>query len=343
MARPKKTEEISDIEIDDGVAKAVRSVEKLYGAGTVKMAAEITKRTPKIVSISPILDTALGGGIPEGSWVHISGPPKVGKSSAALTLCANAQKMGKAVIYIDAEGRTTKKLLKGIKGLDVDKMIYIGPKEGVFYTSKDYLRMAEAFVKDVPGCVIVIDSISSLLNPSLLEEDYDKADFGSGNRIIGRFCDVCAQCVPVNGTILIGIVHFYANTSGYGKANIEKAAQRWFYQSDVRLRANPSPKPLTTSKDSNAPYGQIVTWNIDTSALGPPVYKVESYLRYGVGIDKIQEIIHQAAEVGIVNVSGSWYSYGEYKVQGSEAMYALLSENEELLEKIEKELKEVLV
>lgn len=338
----KKKTDSPQISSDDCIERALKSLEKEFGPGRIKTGRQVIDQKREVFSFSPILDTALSGGVPEGSWVHISGPPKVGKSCAALTLCADAQKKGRPVFYIDVEGRIKEKELSGIEGLDVDKLTVVGPEEGRILTSKDYLMFAETFIKDVPRSVVILDSISALINPSVLDEERDKADYGSGNKIVGRFCDVCAQVVPVNKNIVVGIVHFYANVSGYGKANTEKAATRWIYQTDIRLRANPGPKAWTINKDGEKQIGQIVSWDIDASALGPPIKKVESYLRYGVGIDRKYELLQQAIEIGVVENAGSWYTFGEQKVQGAENLYNMMRENAELFTAIEKAVHESL-
>ncbi len=341
MAKKKVAE--SDSAADD----AVKNIERLCGSGSVRTGRSVVDKARAVIPMSPILDVALSGGIPEGSWVTVSGAPKCGKSSTVLTFCANAQVAGRTVMYIDVEGRINNKELTGIQGLDIDKLLYVGPEKGKLRTSLEYLEIAGNFIKAVPGVVVVFDSLSAMGNPSTMGEGLDKADYGSGNKIISRFCDVNASIVPVQGCILVGIVHLYANTSGYGPAFREKVANRWTYQADVILRAK-GVKPWTAGADDKGPrIGQIVTWEIGTSALGPPGAKPESYLRYGVGIDKTYELLQQAVELDLVKQAGAWFAFDflgdavPLKFQGLEKAYAKLNEDPEAFRLLAKQVKEM--
>lgn len=324
--------------------EAIRNIDRLFGEGTVKSARLVADRKRQVISVTPAMDVALSGGIPEGSWVSVSGVPKCGKSSLCLTFAAEAQRLGRKVLYIDVEGRINNKELSGIKGLDIDALNHVGPEEGKIRTSLEYLGIAEAFVKGVPGCVVIMDSVSSMCNPSTLDESLDKADFGSGNRLVSRFCDKMASVVPVQRATVIGILHLYANTTGWGPAFKEKVANRFMYQADVILRAK-GVKPWTVGADeTGVRIGQKVVWEIGTSALGPPGAKPECYLRYGVGYDKTYEAIQMGVELGAIEKGGAWYQLpflGEQKFQGAEKVYKHLEENPDDLIKLNEKLREM--
>ncbi len=161
----------------------------------------------------------------------------------------------------------------------------------------------------MPNAVVAIDSVSALCSEKLMTDGIGTSDYGSGNRLIAQFCDILAPVVTINNTILIGIIHFYANTSGYGAAKVEKAASRWKYQADVALQCKGFKPWILGDKETGKQIGQEVEWLVKTSALGPPGAKMTSFIQYGVGVDKVYEIMKVAEEFGLVDVSGAWTTF----------------------------------
>jgi hypothetical protein len=173
------------------------------------------------------------------------------------------------------------------------------------------------------------------------------SDHGKGYQLISQFCDIYCSTVKINKCIIIGIVHYYSNTTGQGPKNLEKAASRWKYQADVALAGKYSAPWRANENDTDSPQlGQTMEWIVKTTATdAPPGSKLTSYLRYGVGIDKLYEAMLIGKDVGLIEQAGSWYGLpflssrpellqgtewekkGEVKVQGAEKAYSLIKKN----------------
>src|SRR5688572_425817 len=122
-----------------------------YGEELVLDASFIVDKPKKIISVGPALDLALNGGVPEGSWMIISGQPKTLKTTITLQLCANAQKLGKMIFYNDVEGRLKKLNLLGTKDLDLKRFKVIGSTESKILSAEEHLSIDEHLLKENPG------------------------------------------------------------------------------------------------------------------------------------------------------------------------------------------------
>jgi len=282
-------------------------INKKYGDGVVRKASELLENPPKVIPVSPCIDIALGGGIPEGSWVILTGKQKTGKSTIALTIAANAQKPeygARKVYYFDVEGRLKPMNLNGIAGLNAKELVVIGSTEDKIMSAQDYLTVAEEILKNEKECVIIIDSYSCLAHEKELTEGIGTSTRGGGAMLLSQFCRQMANVVPVKRHIVIGITHLQANTSGYGAAIQEKGGNSIQYQGDVKLRH----KALEYIEDDNGnKIGQKVTWISEFNALGAlPQQECLSYITYGTGIDYIRELIELATALDLIELPGAW-------------------------------------
>lgn len=330
----KKTKEENNISVDyrEQIRKSIISK---YGENISKEASILNNEKKIIIPLSPALDRGLNGGVPEGSWCIFSGPPKMGKTTLALQLAANAQKEeygNKTIYYIDVEGRFKKMNLSTVNTLNQDKFELIRSEKGKILSAEDFLTIAMDIIKGHPECVVIVDSTSALCAAKELGEDIKSSGRNEGPKLLAAFCRQMANVVPVNNTIVILIQHLIANTSGYGPTMMEDGGNKVKYQVDVKLRGKGAEKWLNTNDEQ---IGQIAKWDITTSALGAPSSTVESYIRYGYGIDDIMEIIQLSTDFGVINKAGAWYSFDyngeEVKAQGIEKLHAKLLENKELL------------
>lgn len=304
-------------------------------------ASQIAEQETKIVGISPAADLIIKG-IPEGSWVLLSGPPKHGKSTLALQIAANAQnQFDKEIFYIDAEGRFKQMNLTSVKTLKLDKFTLIQSTQEKILSAEDILNITIDIVKNVPECIVIIDSTSALCAEKELTEDITSSTRASGPKLMASFTRQLATVVPVQKTIIICIQHLIANTSGYGPAYMEDGGRKIQYQADVKLRG----KGIERWKNTEGvQIGQIVKWEVSASACGPPGGEIENYIRYGVGIDFTQESISLAKDLGIIEQKGAWYNCTLFneKWQGEEKMYYWFIEHPDqlklLLEAIKKSL-----
>jgi recombination protein RecA len=305
------------------------------------------------IPVSPALDIALNGGIPEGSFVVLTGQPKCGKTTSSLDFAANAQKKeyahgsfkdGRQVYYLNIEGRLKKRDLEGIPGLDLSRFHIIGSQQGKILHGEEYLQIAERIINEVPGCVLIIDSYSALCTEAEITSDMDKMQRADGAKLLAKFCRKIANVIPVNRNIVIGITHLMGNPTGYGAEFKEKSGQAIAYQTDIKLRAKTF-KPWVVGTD-NTQIGQEIEWQVVCSALGAPGATATSFIRYGQGIDKHTELINLASDLGVIQKGGAWYTIPSLddkpKFQGVEKVRAFLVENNEAYTKIAQSVKELL-
>lgn len=313
--------------------KIQKESDKDFGKGIMTDATHLLEQKLAIVSVSPALDIGLGGGIPEGSWVTISGNDKCGKSSAALQIAANAQSIGKFVYFYAPEGRIKKRDLEGIHNLDTSKNFkLIQSIEGHILSAEEYLTHIIKVIKSHPKCVVIIDSLSSICSAQELTTEISSQTRLPTPKLLASFCRQLGGIVPVQNTILIAIQQLMANTSGYGSPYIEGDGRKIKYQVDVRLRCKSHQG--WTNKDG-VQIGQLVNWEIKATPLGPPNVKVKSYLRYGYGLDSEKEIFNLGVDFGLINKSGAWYTFdcieepASMKYQGEEKCVQFLRDNPE--------------
>ena len=328
------------------MSKLKDDVAKQFGSEIIVNGNAIVDRKSMIIPVSPSLDIVLNGGIPEGSFVVLTGQPKCGKTTTSLDFAATAQrpeykgvlKESREVYYLNIEGRLKKRDLEGIPGLNLDKFHVIGSQQGKILHAEEYLQIAERIINEVPGSVLIIDSYSALCTEAEITSDMDKMQRADGAKLLAKFCRKVANIIPVNKNIVIGITHLMGNPTGYGAEFKEKSGQAIAYQTDIKLRAK-SFKPWALGADTTQ-IGQEIEWQVVCSALGPPGGSITSYLRYGKGIDKYTELISFAVDIGLINKGGAWYTYNNEKFQGVEKVRQYFVDNPDKYALLETSVKE---
>lgn len=313
-------------------------VTKTFGENIILTGNAIVDRKTIIIPVSPSIDIILNGGIPEGSFVILTGQPKCGKTTTSLDFAATAQKAeyahssfkdGREVYYLNIEGRLKKRDLEGIPGLNLNKFHVIGSQQGKILHAEEYLQIGEKIINEIPGCVLIIDSYSALCTEAEITSEMDKMQRADGAKLLAKFCRKVSNVIPVNKNIVIGITHLMGNPTGYGAEFKEKSGQAIAYQTDIKLRAKTF-KPLVLNADSTQ-IGQEIEWQVICSALGPPGATITSYIRYGSGIDRHMEATSLASDMGIIQKGGSWYTLTSVKdkpkFQGAEKVRQFLVDN----------------
>jgi recombination protein RecA len=330
-----------------------------------------TKKNYKIISISPAIDIALGGGIREGSWLTLTGDPKSGKTTTAMQIAANCQKDGRPIIYLDTEGRL-KDLNFEVHDLDPEKMTIVAPEDKPV-PAEDFLDVAYKMMShpDYYGAVLIIDSVSSLMPKKELDGDFSPTRAGLP-KILSIFTKKIGQLLPRQHGLIIAITHYIANTGGFGKHKMSDGGNKIQYQADTRMEIASGGEKISAvspwTNTSGDRIGQVLNWKIVCSSMGPPGGQVQSYLRYGYGIDKTQEILMLACDLGLIDKSGAWFTcefmgackdlaheikpdlnvddeeelIKAFKFQGQEKLFQFLSENPKLIEFLGSSIKEML-
>jgi recombination protein RecA len=327
-------------------------VVKNFGDDIIVTGNAIIDRKSVVIPVSPSLDILLNGGIPEGSFVVLTGQPKCGKTTSSLDFAATAQqekykgnlKSPREVYYLNIEGRLKKRDLEGIPGLLLDRFHVIGSQQGKILHAEEYLQIAEKIINEVPGSVLIIDSYSALCTEAEITSEMDKMQRADGAKLLAKFCRKVANVIPVNKNIVIGITHLMGNPTGYGAEFKEKSGQAIAYQTDIKLRAKTF-KPWTLGAD-NTQIGQEIEWQVICSALGPPGGNITSYIRYGQGIDKYTEAISLGSDMGLIHKGGAWYTLNcvddKPKFQGTEKVRQYLVEHPEVYEQLVVSIKDMM-
>lgn len=300
----------------------------------------------KVISMGPGKDIMLSGGIPESTIAILESPPKIGKTTLALHVVANAQRQhNKIGIYVSVENRLSVKNLKGVKGLDIspDKFKIISSQKGEILSAEQILTKAEQALIDFPGCVMIFDSFSSLSSSAERTGNYGEG-FGnvSARKMEGEFARRIGPIVQVNDGIVIGIAHVTPNLNMPG--NSTKLSKAMLYQMDIRLSLKKVyPSGDWTSGDHI--IGQKVNIECLTSALGAPGMSCTSWLKYGEGFSNEAELASLALDLSLIEKSGSWMKIEKFdvKVQGMSDMAELLESRRDIYDDLLKSIKEMMV
>lgn len=264
----------------------------------------------KVIGISPALDIALGGGLREGSVVVMTGDPKSGKTTTALHFAAKCQAQDKRVIYINTEGRLSRQNFDGIKGLESDKILVIESTDDKILTAEDFLNIIEYYINNDPGCLIIADSLSNMVPSCELEGEVRTGVRNALPRLLSMFFKRLSGTLMKNKVILLCITHNIANTGGspYAPSKMADCGNMLQYQAGTNMVITHRGK-WQVPKDTGPHVGQIANWSIKTScAGGVPNSTAESWIRYGIGIDEVQEIVQIACEFRLIKTSGAWYT-----------------------------------
>ncbi len=329
------------------------------------------RKNYKVLSVSPKLDLALGGGVKEGSWLMFSGDPKCGKTTTAMQVAANAQKDGRHIIYLDAEGRL-KEMNFDVPDLDPDNMTIVQPKDKPL-PAEVLLEIAYKLMTDPKyhGAVLIVDSISSLIAEKELDGDFSPTRAGLP-KILSIFTKKMGQVLPNQRGLVILITHTISNTSGMGPSKMADGGRKIQYQADTRMEVKSGGKDIPAVKpwtDENGDIiGQQVNWKIICSSMGSPGGNCQSFIRYGEGIDECQEYLQLAQELALIIRSGAWFKcefmltdkklmkklnpeidtddeeacMKAFQFQGQPKAYNFLKENPEALQLLGKTIKEML-
>lgn len=304
-------------------------------------ASAILEKKRIIIPTSPNIDIILGGGILDGTLTIITGPPKVGKTSTALNIARNAQKLGKTVYFVSVEGRLQKRDLRGIDGLDLseDKFKIIMSHENKILDAHEFIEAAETILKVQKNVFMIFDSFSQLCPSSLRDHDMIEQYRDFTPSLLSWFTKRLSGILSLQDNCLIGILHRTANQDPKSRKKwVETGGNKMQYAYDNKLVATHQ-VPWVVNEYQ---IGQVVNWECQSTAIGTPNKKCESYFRYGYGIDDCTEIFSIARNIGVIKTAGSWYSYNDLKLQGGENFTQAMKDDKKLYSAIKKEVDELI-
>ena len=307
---------------------AMAKIEKDFGKGSImRLGEERIDNIEVIPSGSISLDYALGvGGYPRGRIVEIYGPESSGKTTLAIHAIAEAQKQGGIAAFIDAEHAFDRFYAANL-GVNVDELLISQPDNG-----EQALDIADQLIRSAAVDIIVIDSVAALTPKAELEGDMGDNKVGLQARLMSQALRKLTATINKTKTTCIfinqlrekiGVMFGYPETTTGGNA-------LKFYAS-VRLDIRRS----QSIKDGDTIIGNEVKVKVVKNKVAPPFRKAEFEIMYGEGISRIGEVVDLGVNFGILEKSGSWYSYNGSKLgQGKEATKALLRDNPELCDEI---------
>ena len=309
-------------------------LEKDYGKGSVMMLGDKAETMQEVISTGSIgLDVALGiGGLPRGRVIEIYGPESSGKTTIATHVIAEAQKKGGMCAFIDAEHAFDSNYAKKL-GVDVDNLLISQPDYG-----EQALEIADRLILSGALDVVVIDSVAALVPKSELEGEMGDSKMGLHARLMSQALRKLTATIAKTNTICIFINQLREKIGVmFGNPETTTGGNALKFYASVRLDI----RRTQQVKDGDEAIGNHVKVKVVKNKVAPPFRAAEFDIIFGEGISKNGEIIDMGTELGIVQKSGSWYSYNNDKLgQGRDAVKQLLVDNPELAKEIETRIRE---
>jgi recombination protein RecA len=311
----------------------IDKIDKDFGKGSVMMMNEKGEHELEVISTGSIgLDAALGiGGLPKGRIIEIYGPESSGKTTVAIHVIAEAQKKGGICAIIDAEHAFDVNYAKKL-GVDVDNLLISQPDYG-----EQALEIADRLILSGALDVVVIDSVAALVPKGELEGEMGDSKMGLQARLMSQALRKLTATISKTGTVCIFINQLREKIGVmFGNPETTTGGNALKFYASVRLDI----RRMTQIKDGEEAVGNRAKVKVVKNKVAPPFRTAEFDIIFGEGISKVGEIIDMGVDLGIVQKSGSWYSYDANKLgQGRDAVKDLLRDNPELAADIEAKIR----
>jgi recombination protein RecA len=315
---------------------ALDKIEKDFGKGSVMMLGDKQNESIDVISTGSLgLDVALGvGGLPRGRVIEIYGPESSGKTTIAIHTIAEAQKKGGICAIIDAEHAFDTNYARKL-GVDVDNLIISQPDYG-----EQALEIADRLISSGAIDVVVIDSVAALVPKSELEGEMGDSKMGLHARLMSQALRKLTATISRTGCCCIFINQLREKIGVmFGNPETTTGGNALKFYASVRLDI----RRVSQIKDGDVASGNRTRVKVVKNKVSPPFRQVEFDLVFGEGISKVGEIIDMGVELGVLNKSGSWFSYGDTKIgQGRDAVKTFLQDNPEVAAEVEGKIRGLL-
>lgn len=316
---------------------ALGQIEKRFGKGAImKMGGSDALDIEVIPSGCLTLDIALGvGGIPKGRIIEIFGPESSGKTTMALHMIAESQKLGGTAAFIDAEHALDPVYAKNL-GVNVEDLYVSQPDTG-----EQALEIADALIRSNAIDIIVVDSVAALVPQAEIDGEMGDSHVGLQARLMAQALRKLAGAISKSSTIMIFINQLREKVGVmFGNPEVTPGGRALKFYASVRLDV----RRIESIKKGDEFIGNRTKIKVVKNKLASPFKSAEFDILYGKGVSKEGTILDLAVENNIVKKSGTWFSYGETRVgQGRDSAKQYLEENVAVCDEIEKKVRELLL
>ena len=313
---------------------AMGQIEKQFGKGSVMKLGEFKAMEVEAIPTGALsLDIALGiGGVPRGRIIEVFGPESSGKTTLALHIVAEAQKMGGEAAFIDAEHALDPVYAKKL-GVDIDDLIVSQPDTG-----EQALEITEALVRSGALDVVVVDSVAALVPKAEIDGDMGDSHMGLQARLMSQALRKLAGAVNKTKTVIIFINQLREKIGiMFGNPETTTGGRALKFYASVRLDI----RKIENIKQDGEVKGNRVRVKVIKNKVAPPFREAEFDVVYGEGISKAGNILDMAVNLDIIEKSGSWFSYNGNRIgQGRENVKNYLKENPEILSEVEEKVRD---
>ena len=321
-------------EREKALKNAIAQIEKQYGAGAVMRLGQNSALNVQSISTGSLtLDMALGiGGLPRGRIVEIYGPESSGKTSVALHVIAEAQKLGGEAAFIDVEHALDPVYAKAL-GVNIDNLLVSQPDSG-----EQALEIAEALVRSGALDVIVLDSVAAMTTRAEIEGEMGDSHVGMLARLMSQAMRKLTAVIAKSNCVAIFINQVREKIGVmYGNPETTTGGRALKFYASVRLEVRKG----EAIKEGPEVIGSRTRVKVVKNKVAPPFKECEFDMMYGKGISRVGEVLDLATELDIIHKSGSWFSYGDRKLgQGRDAVKALLEREPDFEREVEQKIME---
>ncbi len=327
-----------DMDKTKALENAMRQIEKDFGKGSImKLGEANAKMNIETIPTGALsLDIALGvGGIPRGRITEIYGPESSGKTTVALHMIAEAQKLGGYAAFIDAEHALDPVYARRL-GVDVDNLLISQPDNG-----EQALEIADALVRSGAIDIIVIDSVAALVPRAEIEGEMGDSHMGLQARLMSQALRKLTGIISKSKTAMIFINQIREKVGVmFGNPETTTGGRALKFYSTIRLDV----RRIETLKNGNDMIGSRTRVKVVKNKIAPPFKQAEFDIMYGEGISFVGCLVDLGVENGIINKSGAWYSYGDERLgQGKENVKEALKNNKKMAQEIEEKIRAITV
>ena len=313
---------------------AMSQIEKQFGKGSVMKLGEFKAMEIEAIPTGALsLDMALGiGGVPRGRIIEVFGPESSGKTTLALHVVAEAQKMGGEAAFIDAEHALDPVYAKKL-GVDIDNLIVSQPDTG-----EQALEITESLIRSGALDVIVVDSVAALVPKAEIDGDMGDSHMGLQARLMSQALRKLAGAINKSKTVLIFINQLREKIGvKFGNPETTTGGRALKFYASVRMDI----RKVENIKQDGQVIGNRVRVKVIKNKVAPPFREAEFDVLYGKGISKVGNILDMAVNLDIVEKSGAWFSYNGQRIsQGRENAKRYLEEHPDIMDEIEKKVRD---